>query len=507
MATATTLPLTPGQAVRRADIPRLPIEQFRRTILDRVAAGDRIAALFGYPHEPSDVRLLAVLARDEQGTLAVLSTDVGESYPALTPDCPQAHWFEREIAEQWGVVPRGHPWLKPLRFHASYRPRHDAWDRPAGEDILPAVTNFFQMQGPEVHEVAVGPIHASVIEPGHFRLQCHGEHVFHLEVALGFQHRGVEPALVGGPNKRTLHYMETLAGDTTIGHTIAYCENLEALAGCQPPLRAQALRGIALELERLANHVGDLGGIANDVAFLPASAYCGRLRGDFLNATALICGNRFGRSLVRPGGVGWDVDASRVEQLLGRLQPALTDVAGATRTLWNSISSQARFEGTGAITRDICKTLGLVGLISRSCGLHQDVRHDFPSGIFRFAFIPISSWHTGDVFARAYVRGVEVQRSGQFVLQQLRALPAGSVRASVGEPRPDALSVALVEGWRGEICHVALTDAHGRFAAYKVVDPSFHNWAGLMMALRDQQISDFPLCNKSFSLSYCGHDL
>ena len=165
------------------------------------------------------------------------------------------------------MVPVGHPWLKPLRYHHSYRPGHDAWGRAVGETILPAVTDYFQVKGSEVHEVAVGPVHAGVIEPGSFRFECHGEHVFHLEVQLGYQHRGVEQALVGGPNKRTIHYLETLAGDTTIGHATAYCQAVEGLARCQPSLRAQAIRGMALELERLACHTGDLGALADDVGY------------------------------------------------------------------------------------------------------------------------------------------------------------------------------------------------------------------------------------------------
>jgi Ni,Fe-hydrogenase III large subunit len=499
-----TLPST--GSVRLGDLPVLPSADFRSVVLDRVAAGARVAAMFGQPRPADRIRLYAVLADDERGQVAVTTTEVDDRYRALTPDCPQAHWFEREIAEQWGVVPEGHPWLKPIRFHKSYREGHDAWERK-NERITVGVTDFFHMDGAEIHEVAVGPVHAGVIESGHFRFQCHGEQVFHLEISLGYQHRGVERALLGGPTKRTLHYMETLAGDTTIGHATAYCQALEALAGCQPSLRAQSLRGIALELERLANHTGDLGALAQDVGFLPTSAYCGRVRGDFLNTTALLCGNRFGRSMVRPGGVGWDVDGPRVEQMLERLQAALQDVSGATRLLWKSVSVQARFEETGTVSEQTCKDLGLVGLAARACGVVRDVRQDFPSGMFRFAFIPVSTWHTGDVFARAYVRTLEVQRSGQFVLQQLRTLPPGALQTPVGPLRPDSLAVSLVEGWRGEICHVAITDAQGKFAQYKVVDPSFHNWMGLALALRDQQISDFPLCNKSFNLSYCGHDL
>lgn len=508
MATAA-LPhrFRPAERIALDDIPLLQIGNFREALLEEVAGGSRIAALFGQPVSPQRVRLYAVMARPREGALAVMTTDVADKYSALTPDCPMAHWFEREIAEQWGVVPQGHPWLKPIRFHPSYRPGHDAWGRAVGDAILPSVTDFFRVEGEEVHEVAVGPVHAGVIEPGHFRFQCHGEIVFHLEISLGYQHRGVERALVGGPNKRSIHYAETLAGDTTIGHATAYCQNLETLAGCSVPLRAQALRGIALELERLANHTGDLGALGDDVGFLPTSSFCGRLRGDFLNATAHFCGSRFGRGIVRPGGTGFDLDEKRAGELRSRLPGPLRDVAGAARLLWDTMSVQARFEETGPVSYETAIDLGLVGVAARACGVEYDVRHDFPSGIYRFAHIPVSTWKTGDVFARAYVRDLEIQRSGSFILEQLQTLPGGAVTAAVGPLAPQAFAVSLVEGWRGAICHVAITDADGRFAHYKVVDPSFHNWIGLAMALRDQQISDFPLCNKSFNLSYCGHDL
>jgi Ni,Fe-hydrogenase III large subunit len=301
--------------------------------------------------------------------------------------------------------------------------------------------------------------------------------------------------------------METLAGDTTIGHATAYCQALEALGGCQIPLRAEVLRGVCLELERLANHTGDLGALAGDVGYLPTASYCGRLRGDFLNLTAFLCGSRFGRGAIRAGGVGFDVDAPRIASCVERINAAFRDVAGAVELLWNSSSVQARFEGTGGISKETSLALSMVGPAARACGVERDVRHDFPAGIYRFAQVPVSTWNTGDVFARAYVRWLEIQRSVAFVGEQLQAVPDGPVRATVGELKPDHVAVALVEGWRGEICHVAMTGSDGKFARYKIVDPSFHNWTGLAMALRNQQISDFPLCNKSFNLSYCGHDL
>ena len=508
-----------GQKVDLASLPLVAFGDFRDAIVSAVKAGARLGALFGVALQETDgqgsqamrvsgdFRLFAVLAQEAEGMLAVTSTRVGDTYPALTPDCPQAHWFEREIAEQWGVKPEGHPWLKPIRFHHSYREGRDAWNRSAETLIQPGVTDFFKMTGDEVHEVAVGPVHAGIIEPGHFRFQCHGEKVYHLEISLGYQHRGVERALVGGPNKRTIPYLETLAGDTTIGHVLAYCEAVEALAGCQVPARAQALRAVALELERLANHTGDLGALANDIGYLPTASYCGRIRGDFLNLTALICGNRFGRGLIRPGGVLFDLDEARQKQLEERLAEAHKDVTNAVELLWNTSSVRARFENAGPVSREMAVELGLVGVVARASGLGHDVRSQFPSGIYRFAQIPVSSYHTGSVFARAYVRWMEIQRSIAFVFDQLKALPDGPVRSEVGALAADSAVVSLTEGWRGEICHTVLTDAHGRLAHYKIVDPSFHNWMGLVLALRNQQISDFPLCNKSFNLSYCGHDL
>jgi Ni,Fe-hydrogenase III large subunit len=301
--------------------------------------------------------------------------------------------------------------------------------------------------------------------------------------------------------------METLAGDTTIGHATAYASIMEALGGAVAPLRAHAIRAIALELERLANHTGDLGALANDVGFLPTASYCGRLRGDFLNMTALLCGNRFGRNLVRPGAVRFDPDARIISELLDRLHRTFEDVRNAVELLWDTPSVMARFDGTGSVSQQDAINLGLVGPAARACGVELDVRSDLPWGIYPSHPLPAVTWQTGDVAARAYVRWFEIQKSVEFIADLLACLPDGPTGREVPPPAAEHIAAALVEGWRGEICHVAVTDAEGKLRQYKVTDPSFHNWFGLAMALRDQQISDFPLCNKSFNLSYCGHDL
>ena len=493
MSTATPFALLANAtALPWEDVPPWPLAELVKKTAAELDRGARLCAWFGVS-EGTATRVVAVIAFDADNTLAVArSTPAHGAYLALTATHPQAHLFERELWEQHGLMPTGHPWLKPVR---------------ASADGAPTLHDFFRVEGREIHEVAVGPVHAGIIEPGHFRFQCAGEEVLHLEIGLGYQHRGIEHALIGAPHRVTMSQMETIAGDTTIGHASAYAAASEALAGSEPPLRAQWLRAIALELERLANHTGDLGALANDVAFLPTAAACGKIRGDFLNLTALLCGNRFGRGVVRPGGCRHDLESGRLVQMSARLTTALTEVERAAAWFRDAAAVRMRFENTGKVFAAQATELGLVGPAARACGLLRDVRYDHPAGWYRFGQPSVAVWSGGDVFSRVRVRALELQRSGQFLTEQLAAAPDGEVRGELPAPRPDTLAVALVEGWRGEICHVALTDAAGRFRCYKIVDPSFHNWAGLALALRGQAISDFPICNKSFNLSYCGFDL
>ena len=482
-----------GQAVALDQIPGHDLESFQRIVKEKIDAGQRAASFFG-TQRGNGVDLMMVLADDAENELNLLSTRVEkESFPSMTPDCNSLHLFEREIFEQFGIRPEGHPWLKPVRYPEA--------------DTLPGGGDFYKLDGDEIHEVAVGPIHAGIIEPGHFRFQCHGEHIYHLEIALGYQHRGIEKAMVSNPANRQLHYAENIAGDTAIGHATAYCQLIEALSGCRKTVRSQSLRGIALEFERLANHIGDIGALSGDIGFLPTASYCGRIRGDFLNMTAVLCGSRFGRGLLRPGGVEYDLNDAQVADLQKRLDLGEADAASAIELFFNTPSVLARLDRKGVLSADTCKTLGVVGVAARASGLARDIRHSQPSGIYRFAQLPLSTWNSCDAFSRAYVRWLEIKHSIAFIREQLKSLPGGDIQAPTGPLAPNQLAVSLVEGWRGELCHVALTDSTGELERYKIVDPSFHNWMGMAVALRDVEISDFPLCNKSFCLSYCGHDL
>lgn len=485
------------------EIPLLAPADFHDVCVSLCSTGaTRLSALCAIPSEcGTGLELLAALSWDERGEIGFVRSTVPDdrTVPALSASLPQAQAFEREIFEKHRIRPDGHPWLKRLRRS------HRVARKGLGPRV--AVDPFFRVEGTGIHEVAVGPVHAGVIEPGHFRFQCQGEHVLHLEIELGYQHRGAEQLLLDSSPARRLVVAESIAGDTALGHALAYCVALESLGGVEPPLFAQALRGMAVELERLANHVGDLGALCGDVGYLPGAAWFGRLRGEFLNLLMELTGNRFGRGLFVPGGVRFNLPTAWRQGLLARLDLLERDLRDTADLVFDSPSVMSRFEQTGVIPREVADDLGLVGPAARASGLARDVRHDHASGIYRFAHVPLALLESGDVLARALVRWIEVQRSLTFVRERVGESPAGPLAVGLPESSARSIALSLVEGWRGEIAHLAVTGEGGRLIAYKVIDPSFHNWLGLAFAMRGNQISDFPLCNKSFNLSYAGHDL
>ncbi|MFQ5673098.1 MAG: NADH-quinone oxidoreductase subunit C [Nitrospinales bacterium] len=499
---ASPILLKNGQVTPLADIPVVEFDDMRSYLIDTVKNGAKVSKFFGHQKSSGPVRIYAVLGLHDSHQIAVMAADVGDSYASLTPECPQFHLFEREVYEQYGVKPEGHPWLKPVRFH---KPYNDAKiDTPQI-----GVTEFFRVEGEEIHEVNVGPVHAGVIEPGCFRFQCHGEGVFHLEISLGYQHRGIERAVMGGPHRITLWQMETIAGDMTVGHTTAYCEALEALSGTFVSERANVIRAIGLEIERLTCHNTDLGALALDVGYLPVAMFCGRLRAELLNSSAEICGSRFSRSMVVPGGVGWDIDPPCLDRLSKKLKNAFREISGAVGLIWDKPSMLTWFEGTGRVSTEDAVGVGLVGPTGRAAGIPRDVRIDYPTGAYVTHPIPISvaDRKPGDVYWRAMIRWMEMQRSYDFIMKMLGSLPSGELCNEVKTLAPNSFVCTLVEGWRGETVHAVITDEAGKFERYKIKDPSFHNWQGLSLALRGEEISHFPINNKSHNLSYCGYDL
>ena len=486
------------QPVALEDIPVIPVEELRSDVIERVKSGGRLVQFFG--SKTSDGTMLyAVLADDNASRLFVSSSRFNgiASYSAMTPDLPSAHLYEREFYEEFEILPDGHPWLKPVRKGTP------------GIDESETPYEFFSMQGEEVHEVGVGPIHAGVIEPGHFRFSCHGEKVYHLEIKLGFQHRGVEELFVKNRN-RPLYLeklSESVAGDTVVGHAGGFIRAVESLADVAVSRRAKAIRTVALELERIAVHLGDLSALSGDVAYLTGNSVFGALRTRVINTTMSICGNRFGRGLVTAGGVNFDITPELQESILSMVDRLDIDVALAAEVLFSSASVLERFEKTGVVDRDAAASIGMVGPAARASGIAVDVRSDHPFGGFEFVPVHKLTLQGGDVFARAYIRFVEIQQSMRIIRQQLMGMSDEASKKNVGTLRRDSLVTSLTEAWRGEIAYTVITDVNGEIARVKVKDPSFNNWFALSLAVRGEGISDFPLCNKSFNLSYSGFDL
>ena len=395
----------------------------------------------------------------------------------------------------------------------------ELWDRPPYG--LVNGQGFHLMTGAQAHEVAVGPVHAGVIEPGHFRFQCLGEDVHNLEISLGYQHRGAERLIVEADcDVRRLAIAQTVAGDTSVAATLACSAALQTgeegrscFAGLNPVWR------LLLELERIANHVGDLGALAGDVAYLPTASFCGRIRGEYLNMTALFTGNRFGRVLspAELPSFGSTAYESKMDRFMPWFLRTRRECFHALDLLFSERSAVERFEGTGVVSEADARTIGMVGVAARASGVTDTM----------------GGWPVvggGDVLARARQRYAEIKESHARI-ERLLAEPTDGEMFSVlprkTDPSPlrvhelpqedgSLVRMAIVDAWRGELVHAARfvpveaeadrTRSTFRLADYRIFDPSYFNWFGLSLALRGEQISNFPICNKSFNLSYCGVD-
>ncbi len=470
-----------------------PLEQFREAL----ATGPRICAFYGR-RLLQGCELYAVWADDEQGNLRIArSFTEKETWPSLTSVRPELHLFERELQEQTGLKLEGHPRPWPVRYLQS--------------DLSPAERPHYQIDGELVSEVLLGPVYGESTPPGLFRFQCAGEETLHLEASLGFNHRHCEADLVQTPGtmqgRLALKKAELVAGDSSVAHSGAYCQALEGLMAVQLTPRAQAIRAVMLELERLANHLGDLEFMARAISFGPAVTCCARLRNDYLKTTARLCGNHFARGLNWPGGISYEADPGCLSEIRDRVLKAAEQTEIAIRWFDSITWVQNRLEGIGIVTEDEARQLGLVGLSARASGLQRDVRCNHPLGYYQILQIPIESVSGGDVWARALMRIMEYKHSVQFIQTALENMPQGPMHAGTRALKPSAMVVSMTEGFRGETVYILQTDPSGRISHCKIVDPTFHNCAGLEMAMRNEAISEFPLCLRSFNLSFSGYDL
>jgi Ni,Fe-hydrogenase III large subunit len=458
---------------------------------------------FSYP-AGGIMKFICCIADDGSGTIRILSHEqsVGTPLRSLTARIYAMHIFEREISENHGVVFEDHPWLKPVRYP------NDRTDRQSVMDNYP----FYEIDGEELHEVGVGPVHAGVIEPGHFRFICNGEKVLHLEIQLGYQHRGIERLLTdSGSGLQSAILAENIAGDTAVGHALAHAQLAESLALAEPSPSLQAERCIALELERIAVHIGDTAALCGDVAYQLGQVACEALRTMVINTTQYWCGNRFGKSMIRPGGTNFPLTEEIAGEILNVIEEVDRRFGNVVDCVYGLPSVLGRFEDIGTVTRAQAVSVGVVGMAARTCGVPRDIRTTHPFQQYRQTPVTAVMLEGGDVLARGRLRALEVKESVKLIRKmtdEWRKTGAGNGRPLYDLSfRPDSLAISVTEGWRGEICHAAVTDPGGRLKVYKIKDPSMHNWMALALAVRNQEISDFPVCNKSFNLSYCGHDL
>jgi Ni,Fe-hydrogenase III large subunit/Ni,Fe-hydrogenase III component G len=417
--------------------------------------------------------------------------------------------YEREIQDQFGIAAIGHPDPRPLVRHAfwpeDYYPlRKDAVPPDMLEDDGTPFP-FKSVGGEGVYEIPVGPVHAGVIEPGHFRFSVIGETVINLKIRLYFTHKGTEKLFEGKLPAEGVELAERISGDTTVGHSLAYCQALESLAQVDVPSRARYLRVILLEMERLYNHISDFGAIANDTGFAIAHAHCSRLRERLFRLNKSLTGNRLLRGGIVPGGVGFDLPEGM--DLSAELYLILEDFNEVVKIALSNTILTDRLEGTGCLTKETVSDHGVLGVVARASGLDFDARRDHPFAAYSELDFEVPVYETGDVHARTMMRVREAAQSVALIRQATKRLAPGPLSTPLGPLPPFEPAFGIVEGWRGAIIHWLMVGDDGRLNRVKVKDPSFVNWSALSFALLKNIVPDFPLCNKSFNLSYSGNDL
>lgn len=486
-----------------------------RPAYERLAADGYRLALVAAHHDPPTatrretmrvVYLLVAGPPDARVELHVRLPATAPKVASLAALSFPASRFEREMHDLFGIEPTDHPQPARLVLHQhwpdGWHPmRADAGPAPAFGDESGAYP-FLSVEGTGVYEIPVGPVHAGVIEPGHFRFSVVGETILNMKARLWFVHKGIERLFQGRDVVAGVELAERISGDTAVGHTLAYCLAVEDACGCVVAHPAQVLRGVLLELERLYNHVADVGALCNDAGFGVAYAHALRIRERLLRLNAEITGHRLLRGGVFPGGA-----AVRSLPTIATLEEIQTDFHDIVAIALANSTVLDRFTGTAILTTEQASEIGVLGYAARASGLALDARHAHPfADLYRDLEIPVR--HGGDVLARFSIRVAELDASIALLRQLLPQATAGVRRASPLDPTaPPGHGVGLVEGWRGTIAHRVELGPDGILSRVKVVDPSFFNWPALPVALADTIVPDFPLTNKSFNLSYAGNDL
>ncbi len=475
----------------------------------------RLVSLFADDARPAEAafHLYYVFALDAAHGCIVLRGTVPADKPefaSLTDAIHGVNWQEREVQDLFGLRLLGHPNPRRCALHDDWPEVHPLRKDFDLHTVLPPFAGprhrFREVEGEGVFQVPVGPVHAGVIEPGHFLFSVAGEPVLYLQLRLFYTHKGTEKLFEALPVPHAVRLAESISGDSGFAHATAFCHAVERAAGVEAPPRGRALRTVALELERLYNHLGDIGAICTDVAFVTANMHALRLKEAVLRVNEHLTGSRLLRGAARLGGVRFDLDPERRAALAGLLAWLRPEFAALVALIRESSGTRDRLETTGVLRPEVARDLGVVGLAGRASGIDRDLRRDFPHAFYDQVRFTVPVFTEGDVQRRLAVRREEVVQSMGILEQVLDRLPDGPVAVPVGEIPPDRVALGYVEGWRGEIFHWIRTAPGNRLARCKVKDPSLQNWPALSEAILGNIIPDFPVVNKSFNLSYSGTD-
>lgn len=485
-------------------------DEWRRLAQDVAGAGGWLAAQWASTSARGVPRVHALFQADGVGVVATLEVRAGEAYPGLEEVFPPALRMQRAMADVSGVrstAADSRPWLRHSAWPADHRPLLDPPQRqPSGERVVDRY-DFVRVEGDGVHEIAVGPVHAGIIEPGHFRFSVVGEKVLRLEQRLGYVHKGIERRFTELAALEGHRLAARVSGDSAVAFSWAYCQALESLSGCTISPRAALLRALSLEIERIQNHLGDLGALGNDAGFAFGLAQFSRLKEELLRTVSACFGQRYLLDVVVPGGTHTDLAEECAQALAQHVARLAADVRELQEIYDEHPGVRDRFVGAGQVIPELARRLGLIGLAGRASGQSYDVRVDLPSPPYDKLRPDRVVREEGDVAARVTVRFDELQESCRLVALILERLPREPHRVDMGTPSADTLSIGLIEGWRGPVIVALDVAGDGRIRRCHPHDPSWQNWPVLEYAIIGNIVPDFPLINKSFNLSYSGHDL
>ncbi len=457
--------------------------------------------------------LYYVLALDAAHGFFILRVPVAPTTPefhSLTDALPCVNWQEREIQDLFGLKLLGHPNPRRCALHDDWPEVYPLRKEFDLRTVLPPFQGdrhkFRTVEGEGVFQVPVGPVHAGIIEPGHFLFSVAGEPVLYLQLRLFYTHKGTEKLFENLPVPHCVRLAESISGDSSFAHATAFCHAVERAARVQAPPRARVLRSVCLELERLYNHIADIGAICTDVAFVTANMHAMRLKEQVLRVNEVLTGNRLLRGMACLGGVRFDWDAGQLQALAALVAALKPEFDSLAHLIAASSSTLDRLQTTGILRPEVARDLGIVGIVGRASGFDHDLRRDFPHAAYDQVKVKVPVYQAGDVEHRLQVRVDEVRESLSLIERFMADLPAGQLHVEVGELPPDRVALGYVEGWRGEIFHWIRTAPGNRLARCKVKDPSLQNWPALSEAILGNIIPDFPVVNKSFNLSYSGID-